>query len=980
MASRVRRDAFAVMAAGMLAALRLRAGEGIAVRPGEDGAFLYEDDFSTPRCLTEAFLAGTGSEVWSPGFLQTAGPARHRTLVYRFHGERTIAEASVRVEQRANARNLGGQTWLYLSRNGLDWTRVADSAAQPADANGWQAEPFEAAGEAMRPFLGGSELWVKLVLDNHSGLKTNVSNQVDKLTVRLTLAETAPPAADPQADLRRAWGEARRGNAWRTPALDAADPESLRPPHYYEDADGWLRAPGESPHLDTAEADGFRVQRVYRPEGRSPLSLVCFVTAAEPAGEVLARVTVQAVREGSRAVDVLWDGAPAGTLDAASFLPQRKAFFLRLTPCAAGRHELRLAPRDQGLLLVQEAALAGPPGLAWCPKPELPRAAALDVLAAEYVPDPAPPPASQVVEGRQPPAAEAPVFAGLQRFYTEHDQFGALRVLLRNPGPVPVRLSDDLLFDGRPLAAAAVDFAASDWDARGVVWHRLRPRLVGAGECSELYVRFRRRPEGDAAQVVITCENAPPAEARVPFRAAALALDYVTPDKSGRELYVYVRAMAGALPGPLVQVALDGEPLAGTTFYGADFRDRVALAVAPLPRALSPLSFHAVTVRTADGAATGAQFRVLPWFFPRSSIHVPSEICREMGMNLGMWHFRPLDECRRYGLPTTTETDRMFDAHEWVRFIMGPDEPDAGDNRGGGYDRGLGYHARRLQESGWAELVASQAPRVATWLIMDGTTRPLNWCVYGQLADLACFDPYPINFYGADHAYVRESLDYARQCARPRRVAACLEAFGWAPGQGVPPRARGPLPEEWRQNVVQALGAGAKGLTSWVYVAGAGGWQLDEPLRREMARVNALVARLEDLLLLGTPVPWAETDAGTVLTGVAGEERWPKERVWAGALLCGPDAIVVAVANHIPAGKPSPPAIVPARDVTVTVRLPAYLTQVSAAEAAEDGERPLDCAIADNQARVRLDAVVSGTILVLRRPQGAPRPGQEAMP
>jgi hypothetical protein len=167
--------------------------------------------------------------------------------------------------------------------------------------------------------------------------------------------------------------------------------------------------------------------------------------------------------------------------------------------------------------------------------------------------------------------------------------------------------------------------------------------------------------------------------------------------------------------------------------------------------------------------------------------------------------------------------------------------------------------------------------------------------------------------------------------------------------------------------VVQALGSGAKGLTSWVYVAGAGGWQLSEPVRQEMARVNALIARIEDLLLLGTPVDWARTDGGTVMTGVVGDERWAKERVWAGALLCGPDAIVVAVANHIPPSRPGPPAITPAQDVTVSARLPEYLRAVRATEVTENGEAPLPCTVAEGVARVRLDQVVSGRVLVLQR-------------
>ncbi|MDK0545393.1 hypothetical protein P6O83_15790, partial [Clostridium perfringens] len=95
--------------------------------------------------------------------------------------------------------------------------------------------------------------------------------------------------------------------------------------------------------------------------------------------------------------------------------------------------------------------------------------------------------------------------------------------------------------------------------------------------------------------------------------------------KSGRELYVYLRRVGTAEPGALQAVALDGKVLTGTQVYGGDFADGVALVVAPLSGPLAPMSLHAVTARTKQGGAAGAQFRVLPWFFPRSSIHVPSE-------------------------------------------------------------------------------------------------------------------------------------------------------------------------------------------------------------------------------------------------------------------------------------------------------------------------------------------------------------------
>jgi len=249
-----------------------------------------------------------------------------------------------------------------------------------------------------------------------------------------------------------------------------------------------------------------------------------------------------------------------------------------------------------------------------------------------------------------------------------------------------------------------------------------------------------------------------------------------------------------------------------------------------------------------------------------------------------------------------------------------------------------------------------------------GTTRPLNWCVYGQLADIACFDPYPINFYGADHTLVRESLDYARRCGAPGPMYACLEAFGWQEGQGVPGNRRGPLPEEYRQNVVQAVGCGMKGLTSWTYAVAGGGWQSNnDAARAEIAASNAMLAAIEGPLLLGYPTDWASTDAGDVMTGVVGNEQWPKERVWARALLCGPDTIVLAVANHIPASKPEPPTIEPAVDVSVSVRVPPWMTPSELMEVTQDGLTPYPVQIDECHALMRLSELRSGRLFILRR-------------
>jgi hypothetical protein len=92
-----------------------------------------------------------------------------------------------------------------------------------------------------------------------------------------------------------------------------------------------------------------------------------------------------------------------------------------------------------------------------------------------------------------------------------------------------------------------------------------------------------------------------------------------------------------------------------------------------------------------------------------------------------------------------------------------------------------------------------------------------------------------------------------------------------------------------------------------------------------------------------------------------------KEKVWTDALLCGPDAIVVAAVNHIPASRTAPTDIPAAENVTITVQLPGFLSAVTAFEVTTAGESPILCDVADGKAVFKLDSITSGRVFVLRR-------------
>jgi len=79
----------------------------------------------------------------------------------------------------------------------------------------------------------------------------------------------------------------------------------------------------------------------------------------------------------------------------------------------------------------------------------------------------------------------------------------------------------------------------------------------------------------------------------------------------------------------------------------------------------------------------------------------------------------------------------------------------------------------------------------------------------------------------------------------------CLETFGRQAGI----RPSGPLPAEQRQNVVQAIGVGMKGVTSWVYSPRPRAWATKEARAEEIWKMNELIEHVEgdlDLELYAT--------------------------------------------------------------------------------------------------------------------------------
>ncbi len=642
----------------------------------------------------------------------------------------------------------------------------------------------------------------------------------------------------------------------------------------------------------------------------------------------------------------------------------------------------------------------------------------LRLLSAYYMPDPPVPANSNSVEGDLKPPEYGLIFEPMQRLYEEHADFGGARVVFHNDSSAPVQISNVRL-NGKTVEEHYVDFLNGNWDDRGVVWYRVRPQTLAPGQAGELYIRFRRRPEGTHATVTIDLDNGSSLEASFPYEAPGVQVDYVTTDASRERLYVYARRdneERGALTG----LALDGQPVTDFDVYGAEFPGNVALAIIHLPAPLELGDYHIAEITTENGNPVAAQFRVLPFIFLRTSFLYfadSAEEARELGMNMTDWrHNLNLQQAKELGVYTNlAPTDNSPDVHARQIWRYMFDEPDAKDQHpnfgspqiGSFLSRKLGYtgepldypsfRARFPQYSGlqWAVglgrqareyilgqnlILETQQSPVASYLIVNGTTRPLNWFVYGQLTDIAGTDPYPVNLYGADLVIVREQYKLMRQASMPRPTYGCLEAYTTTRHLQERPNAphRAPSAAEFHQMGIQALGSGVKGYTSWFWATGSGmtGAGHIPHLREAYIRLNKLTEHIETELMLGTPADLAVNDSGLTQTGsfyfleegpYQLEEPWMNERVWTGALICGPDAVVVAAANHIPASRMSSQKIEPSRNVTITVDLPDYLADVNCFEVDADGLEPYQVEVTNGKARIFMEQITDGRIFLLRR-------------
>jgi hypothetical protein len=549
-----------------------------------------------------------------------------------------------------------------------------------------------------------------------------------------------------------------------------------------------------------------------------------------------------------------------------------------------------------------------------------------------------------------------------EQFYPEHfEPAGSLHVILRNQtaATATTKLTQ---IDGADIETVTT----TPERAGPVVWHFVEPRSVAPGGWAEAVVRLRSAPQKDVGLSFVS-DDGEAVDVAVPIDPRAFRVESISFSPAIDHLRVYVRSLKGGrIRRGTLRLDGQGYEKAARWSEGPGAGD-LALVETELAPPWQPGSRHLVEVEPPRETKLVQPVRAWDSFFSiglygaieenkiRDAIAhgintyvtwSPEEILDRVGLNYVV----------SYGFGRGRDRTRE---QTGTLFYANRDEPDAHDFKLGRslpLMQRLGVHA----QSEVLPLLRQQReadPRTLNMILVNNTFKPLNWYIYGQIADVLCTDPY-VPLSGEQLGRVPHSLAVARDAAAPHPVTAVL----WAArleGSRHHYAERAPTPKEERMMVFYAVGSGVKGLAYFMdhtHVTGEGQFTgvSDIPdLWEEVERMNRDIGLLAPRLSVGCPLPGGYED----------------ERVWSRVLWCGRECLVVIVVNkdHYIAynTRSAHPWHAPATNVEIQILLPRYFSRCQVREVRDSVLAPVKVRTARHKIHLLLENVDTARAFII---------------
>ena len=532
---------------------------------------------------------------------------------------------------------------------------------------------------------------------------------------------------------------------------------------------------------------------------------------------------------------------------------------------------------------------------------------------------------------------------------------GSLHVILRNETLSPARLQlDDI--DGVELGNAVTN---RDQVGR-IIWRNFFPREVKPGGWVECILRLRTEPTDDVKLGLTAGDRR--VELTIPIKPRKARIESISFSPATDRIHIYVRGLDGSRP-QAKSLRLDGVAVRPALTPGPAGSSLV-LTEAKLRSPWQWGTYHLVEVVLANGTVLAYPIRAWDSYFAiglfgdTTTERVKDAVQHGFNTYVASPMGGGLDQVGVNYIPgkpggrirTRTQTGTLF--------YYNLDEPDAHDGEGAPglpYMDRLGFYAQTEVLARYWEEQYDVDPSTPALLLVDGTYKPAQWYVYGQCCDVFATDPY-VPLGGDQLDYVAHALEVARDGGAPNPPIATI----WAINEDVPakrPRDRAPTPQEERMMVFYALGAGSKGLLYFADRDGRSGEPTgvshNQPVWAEIGKINADVKVLAPYLARSCPA------------GVPVED----EQVWVRHLMSGANAMVTIVVNkgHF-IDYSTPTGIVThraAKNVSVSVPLPAHLRKVLVREVRQGKLVPVASRLRSGRVLIRLDQVDTTRVFVI---------------
>lgn len=402
-----------------------------------------------------------------------------------------------------------------------------------------------------------------------------------------------------------------------------------------------------------------------------------------------------------------------------------------------------------------------------------------------------------------------------QLFQENFQPAGTVEIYIKNTNSKPLSVVE-ILLNGQDITEPQ--------KGGEVVWWRLRPDPLPPSSFGEILIRLRHLPK-EKMDIKLRLSDASKLSISLSPTIPPISIETIAFNHTIRTLYIFLRAKSKEVK--IKSVYLDGRDVTKRTKILGFWRNICPIIISLDPPLLYG-SFHYIKIETKIGEKSGAVFRARDDFFPLGSYgYVTPEVYSKNYCNIyasfGPLSKEQLDYLGRYkifgissigGKPPQKEI--IHHPYLWAYYLM--DEPDVHD-----YFVETLSHPQR--PGAWAmemvrrdKLCYTADRRSLTFLTINMTYKPVNWFIYGRIADVANTDPYALAI-GADLKLVYEVAETARLAFAPSMPIITYQAYYHhpvdKPSDWKFPRM--PSPEEEQIMMHYALAGGAKGLLSYIH-------------------------------------------------------------------------------------------------------------------------------------------------------------------